>query len=334
MTNFGPGARAPRRAHLAQGLLVAAGLAVSGSAMALELGTLQLHRSPGQAPYAEVPVLDAVPGDPATIRARLATPDGYRVAGMRYVPALRSISITPQAAAGGKLNLRIDNLPAGAEAGELDLLLLVGDRVSLTLNEYRLDLRSAAREFAPAQAGTRLAGQQPTAPVATQAPRAVAAAPAPSVTAVAPAPRPTAAAPAVVAAAPVVAQPTTPAAPAPAGADAALVAQAQEALNAWARAWASRNIDAYVGAYVPTYAPPGKRQSHDEWVEFRRSRIVPRQSIEVALSDVRVTRRGENLVAVFDQRYRGDGYSEKSRKQIVLTRERDRWLIQEETELR
>lgn len=294
---------------------VATGFAAPALAAALELGPLQLHRLAGQAPYAEVPLLDAGPIDPANIRARLATPDGYRVAGMNYIPALRNVTITPQAAPNGRVVLRLEGLPNVNEAGEIDLLLLVGDRVSLSLNEYRVDLRSLAREFPPGQPGSRLASQPPAAlPPAAAAPR-VATAPA--------------AAPATAPAMPAPAAP-----PAPAALDAATASQVNDALAAWAQAWSARNVEGYLAAYVADYAPPGRKMSHDDWAKLRRSRIVSKQSIEVALSDVQLSRRGDVVLAQFQQRYRGDSVVENGRKRIAFRRDGDRWLIQEEVELR
>jgi hypothetical protein len=51
-----------------------------------------------------------------------------------------------------------------------------------------------------------------------------------------------------------------PSAPAPAAGESAAVLQA---VNAWASAWSSRNLDGYLDAYSKSFAPEGK--SRDEW---------------------------------------------------------------------
>ena len=295
--------------RIAPVVLAVAAAGVSFSALALEVGALQLRRPAGQPAYAEIPLLDSSGLDPSTIRARVATPEGYQVAGMRWLPALRSISITPQSAPDGRVVIRLDGLPSSSEVGELDLLLLVGDRVTLSLNEYRVDLRGLGREFAPAPAGSHLAGKSPPSSVAIAG------------AAGRPAPRGAAAPP-----------PATPA-EVLAELDEASKGQVEQALAAWTRAWSERNVEGYLGAYAADYRPPNQRMSHAEWEKQRRSRISSKQSIEVALSELQLRRRGDTVVATFRQRYRGDSLIENSRKRLVLARNQERWLIQEEVEL-
>lgn len=292
--------------------VLALGLFATASVAALEAGVLRLQRPAGQTPYAEIALTDSASIDPASVRARLATPEGYRVAGMRYLPSLRSISLTPQATADGRVVLRVDGLPSSSEVDELDLLLLVGDRVSLDLKEYRVDLRGAGRDFAPTMAGTRLAATKPgsSPPASARAPAATAA---------------TLGSAAVQSAQPA-AQGAEP--------DERLRSQVEQALAAWTKAWSERNVDAYLSSYVADYRPPTGRLSHAEWQRQRRQRIGSKQSIEVAISAVQLRERGDAVIATFQQRYRGDELSENSRKRLVLVRQQDRWLIQEEAELR
>ncbi len=292
--------------------VLALGMIATASAAALEVGVLHLHRPAGQTPYAEIALTDSASIDPASIRARLATPEGYRVAGMRYLPALRSISLTSQATADGRVVLRVDGLPSSSEVGELDLLVLVGDRVSLDLKEYRVDLRGVGREFPPQMAGTRLAEAKPgpSLPAAARAPGAGASAPVS----------------AAVQTAQRGAQGAEP--------DQQFRSQVEQALAAWAKAWSERNVEAYLSSYVADYRPPTGRLSHADWERQRRQRIESKQSIEVAISAVQLRQRGEAVVATFQQRYRGDELTENSRKRLVLVRQQDRWLIQEEAELR
>lgn len=296
--------------------------AVAAPAMALDFGTLRLYLPPGQTPYAEITLSDSVGLDPADIRARIATPDAYGVAGMRYSPALQNVVITPQGGPNGQIVLRLERLPAPGEAADLDLLLLVGDRMSLALGEYRVDLRGSGREFAAAPAGSRLAtgsmnstpGQDSgatTAPVTSNPSTAVATAPMERPPAVSPRPVNTAAA---------------------SSSDTSL-ADVQAALNAWAQAWSSRDVDGYLAAYTADYAGRGKGAGHDAWVQQRRSRILSKKSISVEITKPQFTVRGDAVVATFDQRYRGDDLVERSKKRVVLVRIDNRWLIQDEGEL-
>lgn len=313
-----------------------AGMLATLPAWALDFGALRLYLPPGQAPYAEITLSDSAGLDPADVRARIATSDAYGVAGMRFTPALSQVVITPQAGANGQVVLRLERLPAPADQPELDLLLLVGDRMSLALGEYRVDLRGNTREFAVAPPGSRLATAQAggaplpsgatTAPVSSNPSTAVATAPLPRP----PAPAPVAAAPAPVAVPSPAPRPTVAAAATAAAAeiDAGAI---QAALDAWARAWATRDVDGYVAAYTPEFA--GRAGSRRAWVDQRRSRILSKKSISVDLDLPQLVARGDTVVATFMQRYRGDELVERSRKRMVFVKVDNRWLIQDEAEL-
>lgn len=281
-------------------------------AQAIEFGTLRLYLPPGEAPYAEITLSDANPIDPADIRARIATPDAYSVANMRYVPGLQNVVLTPQAGANGQVVLRVDRLPAGRDIAEIDLLLLVGDRMSLALGEYRVNLRGGAREFAAAPAGSRLGGPPaPTTlpPVAAAAPAAVSGALPTSVD--------------MPAAATVAAAPEGEIA----------LSEVEAALQAWAQAWSARDVDAYIAAYTPDYAGRGRNSTREAWMAQRRSRILARQRISVDIGTPKLTVRDGSVIATFTQVYRSDGLNERSRKRLVLVRQDQRWLIQDEEEL-
>ncbi|TSE20530.1 Beta-barrel assembly-enhancing protease [Tepidimonas alkaliphilus] len=107
----------------------------------------------------------------------------------------------------------------------------------------------------------------------------------------------------------------------------------REALEQWRRAWSARDIQAYVESYVPRYTPKNG-MSHEQWVNERTARIVPRKRIEVELSDVQIQPRNDGSVAVrFVQQYRSDSLDNRTRKELVLTQQGGRWLIASERTL-
>jgi len=140
-----------------------------------------------------------------------------------------------------------------------------------------------------------------------------------------------AAAPAPAASRPVAA---APAAPAPAPAPAAPAAGANEAIEsavqAWARAWSARNMTDYLAAYAPNFTPPGG-QTRAAWESERRSRIVPRQRINVDVSELDVSVDGDRATARFRQAYTSDNLNVTSRKVLEMVRSGERWLIVRET---
>lgn len=152
-----------------------------------------------------------------------------------------------------------------------------------------------------------------------------------------------AAAPAAVAAAPAAAKPpaapapAVAAAPAPAPAPAAAPASAgnaeadvEAAVEAWAKAWSSKNMSGYLGAYAPNFTPPGG-QSRSAWEADRKARIVPRNKIEVDVSDLAVTINGDRASVRFRQAYASDSLSVTSRKTLDMVRNGNRWLIVRES---
>lgn len=118
-----------------------------------------------------------------------------------------------------------------------------------------------------------------------------------------------------------------PAAAAPnAGNDAAL-----KALDAWAAAWSSRDVDAYLAAYAPDFKPDGGL-ALSEWREQRRTRIGKAKSIAVAVLDPELTRQDDQHISVtFTQDYNSDTISDKVTKIIELVQVGGSWKITRES---
>jgi hypothetical protein len=101
-------------------------------------------------------------------------------------------------------------------------------------------------------------------------------------------------------------------------------------VQAWAHAWASKNVDAYLAAYSPKFKPP-KGESRSSWESTRRQRINAPKKIEVTLSDINVASDDSNHATVtFKQSYRSDRLSTTAHKTLELTKSGGKWLITEE----
>lgn len=316
------------------------------SAWAADLGVLEWNRPAGLPPFAEITLTDAVPLSASEVIARVASPEAYKVAGLRYDPSLSRITIAARGTGKGQVRLRLDGLPADATA--LDLLLTVRDRLSVTLAEYRIDLAGGAATFDPAPAGTSLGGtaSKPATPAVAVTPAAsppgtarapeapVASAPG-SPGSMAP---DTSAKPSSPPAPPSKAATNAPAAAAPAAAPSRVVepaasdpnTQVKAAVTAWAQAWSRRDVEAYLASYVPAYVPPIGPRSHDEWVAQRRERLLARKNIAIGISDLRVMQRNGHVVATFVQDYQGDDYAIVVRKQMRFVLRDGHWLIERE----
>ena len=163
------------------------------------------------------------------------------------------------------------------------------------------------------------------APAQVPAPAVVAKAPSPQTSsgAVLQAPTP--------AAAPVAAAAPSPA-PAPAG-NAAAPGNSREvetAVQAWATAWSSKDLNAYLGSYGKDFNPPGKL-SRKAWEDERRARIVGKNRINVRLSEISVSVNGNKASAKFKQSYSADALNVSSRKTLDLVKAGDRWVIVRES---
>jgi ketosteroid isomerase-like protein len=102
------------------------------------------------------------------------------------------------------------------------------------------------------------------------------------------------------------------------------------AVQAWAKAWASKDMAAYLGAYGKDFDPPSS-QSRSVWEAERRKRITGKSNISVKLEGLTVNFSGNKAVAKFRQDYRADALTVSSRKTLDLHKVGDRWLIVKES---
>ncbi|RYF42532.1 MAG: DUF4440 domain-containing protein, partial [Comamonadaceae bacterium] len=104
----------------------------------------------------------------------------------------------------------------------------------------------------------------------------------------------------------------------------------ESAVQAWAAAWAAKDMGGYLGAYGREFDPPGG-QSRKAWEEERRARIVGKSRISVKLSDISVSLSGGKATAKFKQAYSADSLNVSSRKTLELVKSGDRWVIVRES---
>ena len=103
-----------------------------------------------------------------------------------------------------------------------------------------------------------------------------------------------------------------------------------EAVNAWAEAWSSQNVDRYLGSYADDFKTPAG-ESRQEWESVRRERVSKPSKITVKLSKIKVKLQGESAASVqFRQEYRATGLDATSSKTLNMVKEGSRWLIKQE----
>ncbi|MDZ4328790.1 MAG: tetratricopeptide repeat protein [Pseudomonas sp.] len=164
----------------------------------------------------------------------------------------------------------------------------------------------------------------PRAPVAASAPSAPSAPSVASVASVAS----TAVRPVAPTALAVAAPPPAPIAP-PAAASAA-ENEVAAAVDAWAEAWAAKDVNTYLAAYGKEFATPGN-QARKAWEEDRRARIVGKSHIVLKLSKLSIDVNGNKASVRFKQDYSADSLNVSNRKTLNLAKVGERWLIVRET---
>ena len=102
-----------------------------------------------------------------------------------------------------------------------------------------------------------------------------------------------------------------------------------QVVNAWANAWATRDLESYFGAYSKGYAPDNK--SRAEWEAARRVSFPATKSVQLAIEQPQINVIDANQVQVtFSQRYRSERASLTTRKSLLLAREAGGWHIAQE----
>ncbi len=117
--------------------------------------------------------------------------------------------------------------------------------------------------------------------------------------------------------------------PAPVAAAGDATKAVEAAVNAWAKAWSSKDMASYLAAYGPQFAPGGQ-QTRAAWEQDRTARITGKSRISVTLSDLKVKVTGETATATFRQAYKADALSVSSRKTLTLRFSGNQWLITKE----
>jgi len=102
------------------------------------------------------------------------------------------------------------------------------------------------------------------------------------------------------------------------------------ALNDWARAWESQDVDNYLSYYASSFIPDDG-MTRSQWRAQRQKRLSRPGFIKIGISSPEVTMHGDSHAEVeFMQSYQSDTYSDRVRKQILFSYENNRWLIAEE----
>ena len=103
-----------------------------------------------------------------------------------------------------------------------------------------------------------------------------------------------------------------------------------KAVNAWARAWASNDVPGYLAQYSSDFQTP-KGISRSAWDAERKARIAKPRKIEVDIASPQVKFDEKNrAVVTFRQHYKSGPMDVTGNKTLVMIKNGDKWLIQQE----
>jgi ketosteroid isomerase-like protein len=100
-------------------------------------------------------------------------------------------------------------------------------------------------------------------------------------------------------------------------------------VQAWAAAWAGKDVAGYLAFYAPDFETPDN-MARAAWEAQRKERIERPKSITVEVKISKVTVKGDEATATFRQTYRSDTTKSDNSKLLNLVKSGDRWLIRSE----
>jgi tetratricopeptide (TPR) repeat protein len=102
-----------------------------------------------------------------------------------------------------------------------------------------------------------------------------------------------------------------------------------ERVKSWAQAWSNQDFVAYTDVYSADYR--AKFESHAQWVEQRRKRIMRPGTIKVEISNILIRWRGKNRAIIdFKQAFDSANYSDRVVKRLDFSWIGSQWKITEE----
>ncbi len=102
------------------------------------------------------------------------------------------------------------------------------------------------------------------------------------------------------------------------------------AVQNWAKAWSSKDLDGYFASYSDSFSPP-KGDSRSAWEKMRRERINKPGNISVDLSNIVVSDATDNSAKVsFKQNYKSASLSQRTNKVLNMKKVNGKWLIERE----
>ena len=108
------------------------------------------------------------------------------------------------------------------------------------------------------------------------------------------------------------------------------VKEVLNAVDAWAAAWSSRDVNKYLSFYAADFKTPDQ-ESRADWEAARQERISKPKSIQIGISNATVKfSDNDHAMVSFRQSYRASHLRTSGKKTLLMVRSGGKWLIQEE----
>jgi tetratricopeptide (TPR) repeat protein len=102
------------------------------------------------------------------------------------------------------------------------------------------------------------------------------------------------------------------------------------AIKNWAKVWSAQDVDGYIASYGKEFVPP-KGLSRSAWEKERRVRLRKPRFIKVSLSGIKINLHGKDYAEIrFTQSYQSNTYGDKVKKEVLMRKVDDKWLITQE----
>ena len=95
-------------------------------------------------------------------------------------------------------------------------------------------------------------------------------------------------------------------------------------VKAWARSWASQDVDTYVSHYEDNFRP-SSGLSNEKWREQRLTQLTNKSFINIVVSDFVVEERGEQFAVTFSQHYKANDIDNTITKRLVFKKKSSDW---------
>ena len=102
------------------------------------------------------------------------------------------------------------------------------------------------------------------------------------------------------------------------------------AINQWASAWSSKDVEGYISSYADDFKP-SRGLSKNKWEKQRRERLANPAFIKISLVNLNIEINDNGYAKIrFKQEYKSDTYSDEVEKEITVMMFKGKWLITRE----